>query len=68
MISNVIDKHNKDIASLDSFLQECISFPVYRINRDFGVVGAGRLELPTSWSRTKRAAKLRYAPTDDIIV
>ncbi len=27
------------------------------------VVGAGRFELPTSWSRTKRATRLRYAPT-----
>ncbi len=25
-------------------------------------VGAGGLEPPTSWSRTKRATKLRYAP------
>ncbi len=25
-------------------------------------VGAGRLELPASWSRTKRATMLRYAP------
>ncbi len=26
------------------------------------MVGAGRFELPTSWSRTKRATGLRYAP------
>ena len=26
------------------------------------VVGVGRLELPASWSRTKRATKLRYTP------
>ncbi len=26
-------------------------------------IGAGRLELPASWSRTKRATELRYAPT-----
>jgi hypothetical protein len=26
------------------------------------VVGAGRFELPASWSRTKRATGLRYAP------
>ena len=28
------------------------------------MVGAGRFELPTSWSRTKRATKLRYAPPE----
>lgn len=27
-----------------------------------GMVGAGRFELPTSWSRSTRAARLRYAP------
>ena len=27
-----------------------------------GVVGAPRFELGTSWSRTKRATRLRYAP------
>ena len=27
------------------------------------VVGAPRFELGTSWSRTKRATRLRYAPT-----
>ena len=27
------------------------------------MVGAGGFEPPTSWSRTKRATKLRYAPT-----
>src|SRR5665213_2026599 len=27
------------------------------------MVGAVRFELTTSWSRTKRATKLRYAPT-----
>jgi hypothetical protein len=27
------------------------------------VVGERRFELPTSWSRTKRATKLRYSPT-----
>ena len=26
------------------------------------LVGVGRLELPASWSRTKRATKLRYTP------
>ena len=26
------------------------------------MVGVGRLELPASWSRTKRATKLRYTP------
>ena len=26
------------------------------------VVGERRFELPTSWSRTKRATKLRYSP------
>jgi hypothetical protein len=26
------------------------------------LVGAGRFELPASWSRTKRATGLRYAP------
>ena len=26
------------------------------------MVGAGRFELPTSWSRSTRAARLRYAP------
>ena len=26
------------------------------------MVGAGRFELPASWSRTKRATRLRYAP------
>src|SRR5262245_23716442 len=29
-----------------------------------GLVGAGGFEPPTSWSRTKRATKLRYAPTE----
>ena len=28
----------------------------------FLLVGVGRLELPASWSRTKRATKLRYTP------
>ena len=28
------------------------------------LVGAGGFEPPTSWSRTKRATKLRYAPTE----
>lgn len=28
------------------------------------MVGAGRFELPTSWSRSTRAARLRYAPID----
>ena len=27
------------------------------------MVGERRFELPTSWSRTKRATKLRYSPT-----
>ena len=31
------------------------------------MVGASGFEPPTSWSRTMRAAKLRYAPTLDII-
>ena|SRR5579872_4033962 len=31
------------------------------------MVGAVRFELTTSWSRTKRATKLRYAPTRPII-
>ena len=31
------------------------------------MVGAGRFELPASWSRTKRATRLRYAPPDIII-
>ncbi len=26
------------------------------------MVGERRFELPTSWSRTKRATKLRYSP------
>ena len=26
------------------------------------VVGERRFELPTSWSRTKRATRLRYSP------
>ena len=30
---------------------------------DKKMVGAVRFELTTSWSRTKRATKLRYAPT-----
>ena len=28
----------------------------------YRLVGAGRFELPASWSRTKRATGLRYAP------
>src|SRR5690606_39001905 len=32
-------------------------------SRVFVVVGAGRFELPTSWTRTMRATKLRYAPS-----
>lgn len=28
------------------------------------MVGAGRFELPTSWSRSTRAARLRYAPNE----
>ena len=39
-----------------------------RLRRELGrLVGAGRFELPTSASRTRRATKLRYAPTNDII-
>lgn len=29
------------------------------------MVGERRLELPASWSRTKRATRLRYSPTDE---
>ncbi len=29
----------------------------------FILVGAGRFELPTSWSQTMRADQLRHAPT-----
>jgi hypothetical protein len=28
------------------------------------MVGERRFELPTSWSRTKRATKLRYSPLE----
>ena len=28
------------------------------------MVGERRFELPASWSRTKRATKLRYSPTE----
>ena len=28
------------------------------------LVGERRFELPASWSRTKRATKLRYSPTN----
>ena len=31
------------------------------------VVGAPRFELGTSWSRTKRATRLRYAPTRAVV-
>gem|GEM_PF-3625776 len=30
--------------------------------RDEKMVGADRFELSTSWSQTKRASQLRYAP------
>ena len=30
------------------------------------MVGARGFEPPTSWSQTKRATRLRYAPTDGI--
>ena len=30
------------------------------------VVGAPRFELGTSWSRTKRATRLRYAPEKQV--
>ena len=30
------------------------------------LVGARGFEPPTSWSQTKRATRLRYAPTDGI--
>ena len=32
------------------------------------VVGVARLELAASWSRTKRATKLRYTPTTKLII
>ncbi len=31
------------------------------------MVGAPRFELGTSWSRTKRATRLRYAPTKAVV-
>ena len=31
------------------------------------VVGAPRFELGTSWSRTKRATRLRYAPIKTVV-
>ena len=36
------------------------AFPELMIWKE--VVGAPRFELGTSWSRTKRATRLRYAP------
>ena len=38
------------------------------LERTFVLVGVARLELAASWSRTKRATKLRYTPTTKLII
>jgi hypothetical protein len=51
--------------NMDGILFFCL-FKKHRLHR-CSLVGVTRFELATSWSRTKRATKLRYTPCLDII-
>ena len=39
-----------------------VDFPIYRTNSSSSLVGVERFELPTLWSQTRCATRLRYTP------